>query len=486
MRHTMFRHKLIWGLGIGLALAAGLALTLTTGAPQAVLAQISGPDVTVYNSNIALVKETRQFDLDKGASTVDVTDVPSGIVPDSVHFHSLTDPDASVLEQNYEYDIVGSEKLLQKYVDQSIQITTEDGSVHAGTLLSGAGDVVLQNEEGGVEVFKFDQIRQYSFPALPEGLITRPTLVWTVEATKAGKHDVELAYLTNGLNWEANYVLVLAQDSKSLDLDGWITLDNHSGAAYRNARLKLVAGDINRVAKAVPIAVFRQDLAMEAAAAPQVEQRQFAEYHLYELQRAVTIKDNQTKQVQFLTTSGVPSKKTYTYDASTPYGGYGPIYDPGFGNTGNTKVDVSLTFNTGEKGVNAQLPRGVVRMYQADVDGSPLLIGEDQIDHTAKGEDVTLTIGQAFDLVGERKQTDFKRISDNVVEESYQIELRNQKEKDAVTIRVVEHLSRGVNWQIIDASSEDYTKTDSSTIEWQMPVPAKGKAMITYTVRYTF
>ncbi len=486
MRHILFRHKIIWGLSMGLALAAGLALALATGAPQAVWAQAGGPDVTVYNSNIALVKETRQFELNKGANTVDVTDVPSGIVPDSVHFRSLTDPDASVLEQNYEYDIVGSEKLLQKYVDQPVQITTQDGSVHAGKLLSGASDVILQNEEGGVEVFKFDQIRQYSFPALPEGLITKPTLVWTVEATKAGKHNAELAYLTNGLNWEANYVLVLAQDSKSLDLDGWITLDNHSGATYRNARLKLVAGDINRAEKVLPVAFARQDMAMEAAAAPQVEQRQFAEYHLYELRRAVTIKDNQTKQVQFLTTSDVPSDKIYTYDASTPYGGYGPIYDPGFGNTGNTKVAVSLTFNTGEKGVNAQLPRGVVRMYQADVDGSPLLIGEDQIDHTAKGEDVTLTIGQAFDLVGERKQTNFKRIGDNVVEESYQIELRNQKEEEAVTIRVVEHLSRGTNWEILDASPESFEKTDSSTIEWQIPVPAQGKAMVKYTVRYTF
>jgi hypothetical protein len=472
-------------LAVGLTLAvAGLAVAVSR--PAGLFAQNQGPDVTVYNSNIALVKETRSFDLTRGVNTVLVTDVPAGILPDSVYFRSLTDPAAVVLEQNFEYDIVGSDKLLQKYVDQTIRITTADGAVHEGVLLSGSGDVILQDEKGGVAVFRSDQIRQFSFPALPEGLITRPTLVWSVEATRGGRHQTELAYLTNGLNWEANYVLVLASDSKSLDLDGWVTLDNRSGATYRNARLKLVAGDIQRAVKEMPMAVFRAEVEMMATPAPAVEQRQFAEYHLYELQRPVTIKDQQTKQVQFITATKVPATKRYIFDASIPYGGYGPIYDPGFGNTGNTKVDVRLTFNTGPEGVNAQLPRGIIRMYQADVDGSPLLIGEDTIDHTPKGEDVTLTIGRAFDLVGERTQTDFRRIGDNVVEESYRIELRNQKETEAVTIRVIEHLSRGVNWEILKASPEQWEKVDSATIAWEVPVPAKGKATITYTVRYTF
>ncbi len=477
------------GIGLGLALLAGLAFVLITGAPLPVTAQDEGVDLTVYNSNIALVKENRQFDLVEGVNQVAVTDVPSAIIPETVYFRSLTDPSTVVLEQNYEYDVVGTHKLLEKYIDLPIELITQDGTTHEGILLNGSGDVILQVEGGGIDVIKFDQIRQYSFPALPDGLITRPTLVWMVDAGEAGVHNSEIAYLTNGLNWKADYVLVLAQDNKSLDLDGWVTLDNRSGATYKDARLKLVAGDINRVSAGKGGAfdmVMEEAAVMRAAPAPQVEQREFFEYHLYEVQRPVTVKDNQTKQVEFVTASDVDAQKEFVYDGSIPFMGYGPIYDPGYGSTGNSKIKVQLSFNTGEEGVDAQLPRGTVRMYQADIDGSPLLIGEDQIDHTPKGEDVTLNIGEAFDLVGERKQTDFKRIGDDVVEETYEIELRNQKESEAVEIRVVEHLSRGADWEIMSATPDEYTKTDSTTIEWVVSVPAKGSATILYTVRYEF
>lgn len=477
-----------YGLLFAAVIMTGLVVVLATGTTLPAAAQEGGMDVTVYNSNIALVKESRQFDLREGINQVNVTDVPSAIIPETVYFRSLTDPDAVVLEQNYEYDIVGTQKLLEKYIDQPIQIVTQDGTSYEGTLLSGSNDVILQDEDGGVQVIKFDQIRQYSFPALPDGLITRPTLVWMVDASKAGRHNAEIAYLTNGLNWKADYVLVLAQDSKSLDLDGWVTLDNRSGATYKDARLKLVAGDINRVPVGRGVNV---DYAMAAeverpAPTPPIEQREFFEYHLYEVTRPVTIKDNQTKQVQFVSSAGVDAEKIFVYDGSIPYYARGPILDPGYGNTGNTKVTVQLKFNTGKEGVDAQLPRGTVRMYQADTDGSPLLIGEDTIAHTPKGEDVTLTIGDAFDLVGERTQTDFKRIGDKVVEETYKIELRNQKEDEAVEITIREHLSRGTDWEITQASPEDYTKVDSTTIEWVVPVPAQGKTTVTYTVRYQF
>ncbi len=477
-----------YGLALSLAILAGAAMLLLTNAPHRAAAQPDGIDVTVYNSNIALVKESRQFNLETGINSVDVTDVPSAIIPETVYFRSLTDPDAVVLEQNYEYDIVGSQKLLEKYIDLPIEIVTQDGTTYSGTLLSGANDVILQDEDGGVQIIKFDQIRQYSFPALPDGLITKPTLMWLVDASQDGKHNTEIAYLTNGLNWQADYVLVLAEDSASIDLNGWITLDNHSGATYEDARLKLVAGDINRVplGKGGGYDMVMEEAVMSRAPAPQVEQRDFFEYHLYEVARPVTIKDNQTKQVEFVTVSDAPAEKVFVYNGSLPYYDYGPIFDQAYGNTGNTKVNVQLSFNTGEEGVNAQLPRGTVRMYQNDVDGSPLLIGEDFIDHTPKGEDVTLNIGEAFDLVGERTQTDFKRISETVVEESYEIEVRNQKEDEAVDIRIVEHLSRGTNWEIVDASNEDFEKIDSSTIQWTLPVPAKGKAVVTYTVRYSF
>ncbi len=487
MSNVMSRRSLRFGLLFVFALAAGVALATATGRLPLAFAQAAGPKVTVYNSNIAMVSENRQIDLKQGVNDVSITDVPSGILPETVRFRSLTDPAASVLEQNYEYDLVGTEKLLEKYVDQDIKVITQDGETHEGKLLSSAGDVVLQTTGGAIDAFKLDQIRSYSFPALPEGLITRPTLVWTVNATKPGKHDAEIAYLTNGLNWHADYVALLAKDNKSLDLDGWVTLDNQSGATYTDAQLKLVAGDINRL----PQPVAREDMMFKAApaamATPAIEQRSFSEYHLYELAQPVTIKDRQTKQVQFLTKSGIPSVPSYVYDASLPAPfGAGPILDPSYGNTGNTQVKLTVKFNTGKEGADAQLPAGNIRMYQNDVDGSPLLIGEDAINHTPKGEDVTLTIGNAFDLVGQRTQTDFKQISDKVVEETYQIELRNQKEKDDVTVRVVEHLSRGGNWEIVKASPEGWKKTDSSTIEWSVPVPAQGKATVTYTVRYTW
>lgn len=471
---------------VSMVVVAGVALLVGAGSPPEAIAQAHGVDLTVYNSNIALVKENRQFDLKKGINIVKVDDVPSAIIPETVHFRSLTDPDATVLEQNYEYDIVGSQKLLEKYIDKEIELVTKDGTLYTGKLLSGANDVILQDKDGGVQVIKFDQIRQYSFPALPEGLITKPTLVWMVDATKAGKQDTEIAYLSNGLNWEANYVLLLAPDSKSLDLNGWITLDNDSGATFEDARLKLVAGDIHRAPVAKQVGFAREEAMAVPTSQPQVQQREFFEYHLYEVQRPVTIKNNQTKQVEFVTANDVPAEKSFVYDGSIPYQPYGPILDPGYGNTGNTKVTVRLSFNTGKEGVNAQLPRGTIRMYQADSDGSPLLIGEDTIDHTPKGEDISLTIGQAFDLVGERTQTDFKRLGDKVIEESYQIELRNQKEDEDVTIKVVEHLFRGTNWEITKASDENFSKVDSHTIEWLVPVKAQGKAILTYTVRYSF
>ncbi|MCP4167110.1 MAG: hypothetical protein GY759_14655, partial [Chloroflexi bacterium] len=199
------------GIGLGLALLTGLAFVLITGAPLPVTAQNGGVDLTVYNRNIALVKENRQFDLAEGVNQVAVTDVPSAIIPETVYFRSLTDPSTVVLEQNYEYDVVGTHKLLEKYIDLPIELITQDGTTYEGILLNGSSDVILQEEGGGINVIKFDQIRQYSFPALPDGLITRPTLVWMVDAGEAGVHNSEIAYLTNGLNWKADYVLVLAE-----------------------------------------------------------------------------------------------------------------------------------------------------------------------------------------------------------------------------------------------------------------------------------
>ncbi len=466
-------------IALSLLVVAGGVLLMTQPS-HAVEAQQPTLDLTVYNSNIGLVKEIRQFDLSAGVNQVAVTDVPSQIIPESVHFRSLDDPQAVVLEQNYEYDIVGSQKLLQKYVDQPIVVITQDGGKHEGVLLSGADDIIIQAKEGGVDVLKYDQVRQFSFPALPEGLITRPTLKWLVDASKAGKQDIELAYLTNGITWESNYVLVLAQDSSKLDLDGWITLDNRSGAAYKDARLKLVAGEINRVQPApMPYAEYERKAMGQPANAPQVEQREFAEYHLYEIPRPVTIKDNQTKQIQFLSARDVPAEKIFVFDSRSSN------LRPTDSGAMKGAISVKVRFNTGEKGVDAQLPAGVIRLYQPDVDGSPLFIGEDRIDHTPKGEDVTLTVGRAFDLVGERLQTEQKRLGEKAWRESYQITLRNHKKDQDVKIHVVEHLYNGMNWEITKASPENYTQLNSNTIEWVISVPAGGEATVSYTVEYS-
>ena len=478
----MTKKKLFLTLSLGVFLAAIGVFFMLSPSSRAAQAQSATVDLTVYNSNIGMVKEIRQFDLETGVNQVAVTDVPSQIIPESVHFRSLDDPSAVVLEQNYEYDIVGSQKLLEKYVDQPIVVITQDGSKHEGTLLSGKDNIIIQTEDGGVDVLKSDQVRQFSFPALPEGLITKPTLKWLVDTNQAGEQKVELAYLTNGISWESNYVLVLSQDSSKLDLDGWITLDNRSGTAYKDARLKLVAGEVNRVQYGLGGGgdmLVNEEMVMVKEAAPRVQQREFSEYHLYEIPRPVTIKNNQTKQIQFLSMHDVPAEKIYVFD------NWGSNFRPASSGAQQSNLAVKVRFNTGEKGVNTQLPAGVVRMYQPDIDGSPLFIGEDRVQHTPKDEEVTLLVGEAFDLVGERKQTESKRVSDKVWRESYELVLKNHKTNQDVEIHVTEHLNTSANWEILKSSLEDFTQINSHVIEWVVTVPPKGEATITYTIEYS-
>jgi hypothetical protein len=478
---------LMWGFAAVLAVV-GLSLLSVGQGASPVAAESEGVELAVYNQNIALVKDRRSLDLSEGLNEVRFVDVASQIDPTSVHFRSLTDPEGSVvLEQNYEYDIVGSAKLLRKYVDQEIGLVTEDGQEYVGTLLSGDDDVILQAANGQVTVIKLGQIKEFNFPALPDGLITKPTLVWQVESVLGGSQDVEVTYLTSGVSWQANYIVVLADDDESLDLDGWVTLDNRSGTGYEDAKLKLIAGDIHRV----PTAGYAMDegLRYEAeapAAAPQVEERAFFEYHLYEVQRPVTVKDRQTKQIEFVTGSDVPAEKFFVYDGSQMqfWGYYQPVDDPSYGTASNEKVMVMLQFqNEEEQGLGVPLPKGTLRVFKKDVDGSTLLVGEDAIDHTPKDEQVRLYIGDAFDIVGERVQTDFRvDYDEDWMEESFEITVRNHKDED-VEVRVVEHLFRWSEWEIIE-ESHDHDKMDARTIEFRVPVEADGEAVVSYTVRY--
>jgi hypothetical protein len=477
---------LIWSVMAVLALV-GIAALGGGQRPPAAVAQGAGLELAIYNQDLALVKDLRSLDLSEGLNEVRFGDVAAQIDPTSVHFRSLTDAEGTVvLEQNYEYDIVDSAKLLRKYVDQEIDLVTQDGQAYSGTLLSAANDVILQADDGQVTVVRLDQIKEFNFPALPQGLITRPTLVWQVESVQGGDQDVEVTYLTSGINWQADYIVVLADDDRAIDLDGWVTLDNRSGTSYPEAKLKLIAGDIHRAPTADY--VVEKEVLYEAAGAPasQVEERAFFEYHLYEVQRPVTVKDQQTKQIEFVTGSNVPAEKFFVYDgAQLPFRGYyQPVDDPTYGTASNKKVMVMLEFKNGEEdGLGVPLPRGTLRVYKKDVDGSTLLVGEDAIDHTPKDEQVRLYVGDAFDIVGERIQTDFKvEYDEDWMEESYEIRLRNHKDED-VEVRVVEHMFRWVEWKILDESHK-HEKTDAQTIEFRVPVEADGETIVTYTVRY--
>jgi hypothetical protein len=452
-------------------------------------AQEPGTELTVYNQNIALVRDTRPFGLEQGVNEVRFSDVASQIDPTSVHFRSLTDPEGTaVLEQNYEYDIVGTQKLMQKYVDQEIELVAQDGSLYQGTLLSAADDVILQDANGGVTVVRLDQVQQFNFPELPEGLITKPTLVWLLAAEQTGDQDVEVTYMTGGINWHADYVVQLNEDDTALDLNGWITLDNRSGATYSDANLKLVAGDVNviREARAAADRVFALEAEALPAAAPAVEERELFEYHLYDVQRPVTVRDNQTKQIEFTSATDVPAEKFFVYDGAPGLGFYGyAVPDPGYGTYSNPDVNIYLQCeNEEENGLGIPLPAGRVRVYKADVDGSLQFVGEDQIDHTPRDESVRLLLGNAFDIIGERRQTDFQQLGRDVVEESFEITVRNHKDED-VEVRVLEHLFRWSEWEIVQESAE-HIKLDQGTAEWRLPVPADGETTLTYTVRYDF
>jgi len=480
------KRRIGWGVVAVLTL---LSVTVLSGGqgPTPAAAQNEGVELAVYNQDLALVKDPRRLDLSAGLNEVRFGDVAAQIDPTSVHFRSLTDPDGTiVLEQNYEYDIVNSSKMLNKYVDMEIGVVTEDGQEYSGTLLSGHDDVILQDTSGQVKVIRLERIKEFAFPALPEGLITRPTLVWQVETAQGGSQDVEVTYLTSGINWQSDYIVVLADDDQAIDLDGWVTLDNRSGTSYADAKLKLIAGDIHRAPADGYVVEKEMVFAAAEAQSRQVEERAFFEYHLYEVQRPVTVKDQQTKQIEFVTGSDIPAEKFFVYDGAQMRfpGYYQPIDDPSYGTASNKKVMVMLEFRNGEdEGLGVPLPRGKLRVYKKDVDGSTLLIGEDAIDHTPKDEQVRLYIGDAFDVVGERVQTDFKaEYDEDWIEESFEITLRNHKDEDVV-VRVVEHMFRWVEWKILDESHE-YSKTDAQTIEFQLPVEANGESKVTYTVRY--
>lgn len=451
-----------------------------------------GIAVTVYNQGTALIRDQRSLSLEAGLNVIDFRDVAASIDPTSVSFQSLSDPDGTVvLEQNYIYDLVDSQALLTRYLDETINITAADGTVYTGELLSGRnGQAILRMPDGEVAIVNLNDARDIRFPTLPEALITRPTLQWLLHSAGAGEQDVELTYLAGGMNWTADYNLLLAVDESHLDLKGWVTLNNHSGRAFSDARLKLVAGDINRIQQPEPVFAQSREMAFDEGigGGGGVEQRSLFEYQLYEVQRSVTIKDSETKQIEFVSAADIAASSFFVFDNSPQFSDYyAPVdYAAGYSTPDSRDVLTFLEFNTGdESGLGADLPAGRIRVYQQDVDGAGLLIGENRIDHTPEGEDVQIMLGKAFDLVGERTQSDYTVISRDVVQESFEIRLRNRKEDEAVVIRVPERLYRWSDWEIID-SSAPYERINSTTIEFRIDVEPGAEAVLTYTVQYTF
>jgi hypothetical protein len=444
--------------------------------------------LTIYNQGTSLVRDRRTINLNAGLNTLDITDVTAQIDATSVTLTTPDDPDGTlVLEQNYLYDLVGSHALLNRYLEQTIEITMEDGAHFVGQLLNTAGEIILRLSDGQIVTLARDKIRDKRFPALPGGLITRPTLRWLLQSMNAGEHDIELTYLTNGLNWTADYNLLLAVDNTAFDISGWITLSNTTGTSFNDAQVKLVAGEVHRLPQEREFKLSKR-LNAFSTAAEQVEQRELFEYQLYEINRPVTVNDNETKQVEFINVRTVPATIYYVFEAVRDFYGYQaiPLIDRYDYQSDVKHVSTWLQFSTGdESGLGKDLPAGRLRAYQQDTDGSAVLIGEERIQHTPKGETVDIELGKAFDLVAERRQVGFTQLSKTLLEEDYEIRLRNRKDTQTVQIRVRERLFRWSNWEILDKSHE-FSVLNSSTIEFRVDVPPGEEVVVTYTVRYSW
>ena len=467
---------------------AMMLLLITTASAQTPLHTTNAKDrqsvnVTVYNSNIALVRETRSLTLPSGRVALRFSDVASQIRPETVHLASLSAAGSlQILEQNYKYDLLNPAKLLDKYVGRELTLVmrryennTEVFTPVQATLLANNGGQVwrINNQI----VINPTNIVETRFPDLPANLVATPTLVWDVENENPRTQTVEASYLTNGMNWQSDYVLVLNADDAHGDLQGWVTLTNASGVGFENAQLQLVAGNLNRVGNDQMYGV-----ADSIAGAPaeksrvQFKEKAFFEYHLYTLQRPASVREQETKQVSLLEAAGFNVSKEFVINGQAYY--YSGYDSPG--TVINEKVGVYVQFrNSQNNKLGMPLPAGTIRLYQKDDDGSQQFIGEDRIEHTPKDEDLRIKVGDAFDIVAERKETDYKVLPRGVYEYAYEIKIRNHK-SHPVTVIVNEPL--GGDWKML-SSSFKAEKTSSSIARFLVPVEKDGEAILTYRVR---
>ena len=436
--------------------------------------------VTVYNSNVALVRDVRTLRLPAGTLDLRYMDIAAQVNPATVHIVSLTAPkDLNVLEQNYEYDLLSPQKLLQKYVGKEltlVRVVTENNSTKEVPVKA----LLLALNEGpvwkvGNEIITGMGADRYVFPDLPENLYSKPTLVWLLESTRAGEQTLEASYLTNQMNWNADYVLTIRADQKGADLNGWVTVVNQSGAAFRNAQLQLVAGEVHRVSEAATFAPRAMTLKANEAVGGQFAQEPISEYHLYTLERRTNIRENETKQISLLGATGISFDKVFEVDGQAYY--YHNAQRPG--QPMKEPVQVHIKFkNSQENSLGMPLPAGTVRVYQGDSKGRVQFIGEDRIDHTPKDETLDLHIGNAFDVVAERKQTDFKSFG-RVFEFAFEISLRNHKPEP---VAVVVNEPIGGDWTMLD-SNYKYEKTSAFAAQFKVPVAANAESVLKYRVR---
>jgi len=501
------------------AISFGLAIVVQAIAAAQTVAKndaATAPAVTIYNQQFAVVRNSLGLDLKPGVNHVEVTDITGHLEPDSVFLRSLDQGrQLHILEQNYRNDPVSEQLLMSLYEGKTIDFQMPDKTIVQGkiirsgfvphaTMMYGqsyyqAQSSYLQQGAGQpvIEVngkLQFTLPGQPLFPALADDTVLKPTLSWELNSDKAGKATAELSYVTGGMNWAASYNVVAPTKGSELDLVGWVTLDNQSGKTFKDAHIKLMAGDVNKIQpNEMPEAkAMRAYDEMGAVAGPQVTEKAFDEFHLYTLERPTTLHDRETKQVEFVRAAGVKSKMVYVYDGWK----VDPNYrnwsmesirtQDAFGTQSNPKIWVMQEFkNSSENHLGMPLPKGRVRFYRRDDDGQLEFTGENEIDHTPKDELIRIYTGNSFDLMGERHRTDYRlNSSARWVDESFEIKLRNHK-STPVEVRVVEHLYRWSNWEI-SKSSDEFKKVDAQTAAFTVQVPADGEKVVTYQVHYSW
>ncbi|HEY4643234.1 MAG TPA: hypothetical protein VIH68_00785 [Bacteroidota bacterium] len=477
-------------------------------------------DLTIYNMNLALIREERLLTLAAGTSQLIIPDIPATIDGTSLHFLSLTDPAAvRVLEQNYQYDLVHQAKLLEKYIGKTVQFvrwseaekkefTVNGRLLSTGYYIQPQASYSPYGQYTGVQMNYFSSggmiaeidgkieinpAGRLLLPELPEGLILKPQLKWLMENKRAGEHRGEISYLAGQLTWSSDYVALISNNDKSLDLTGWVTITNNSGTSFHNAGLKLVAGDVNLVR---PDQLYNYGYkaaraADESSLQPQFQQTNLFEFKLYTLQRRTDVMNNETKQVELVSATRIPTKKVFIYDGVADQwrswiSNYSYRDQSSLGQQSNTKVGVFVKFRNAENsGLGIPLPKGKVRVYKRDDQGKEQFIGEDQIDHTPKDEEVKLYLGNAFDLVGERAQKNFVTVvSGHIYDETFQVKVRNHKDED-VDVEVYEHPWRWSQWEITK-NSDVWEKDDQTTVKFPVKIPKNSEKVITYTIRYTW